>query len=163
MASETEILIEKTPEIVSGNYTMLRNRALCMKKVNPNVKLLAMLCDPVKRFISHAKHTRGGSNATVRDQATVKYVREQVKWLMLDQHKSYLLKEKIKPNSTHLLRPNATEFAYGPFKKARVTSNSTQPSFMSDTLKGSWVAPFTLHAIWKLPSTIIAIYRSFWD
>ena len=115
-------MIEKTPEIVSGNYSMLHNRALCMKKTNPKVKLLAMLCDPVKRFISHAKHTRSwNQTATERDLATVKYVQSGVKQLMLNQHKSYLLKEAIEPNSTHLLRPSAADFAYGPFKKALVT------------------------------------------
>ena len=101
---------------------MLHNRALCMKKTNPKVKLLAMLCDPVKRFISHAKHTRSwNQTATERDLATVKYVRSGVKQLILNQHKSYLVKKEIEPNSTHLLRPNATDFAYGPFKKALVT------------------------------------------
>ena len=58
-ATVDQVLIEKTPEIVSGNWSQLIKRAKCMKKTNPEVKLLVMLCDPVKRFVSHAKHWTG--------------------------------------------------------------------------------------------------------
>ena len=82
-AAENEILFEKTPQIISGNYSQLLGRAKCMKKINPKVKILAMICDPTKRFISHAKHVLGYSpNSTARDLKTVKLVQNDVKWML---------------------------------------------------------------------------------
>ena len=94
-ASRDEVLIEKTPQIISGNYSQLLGRAKCMKKINPNVKILVMICDPVKRFISHSKHEAGyNKNPTARDLKTVNMVKADVKWML-----------KRNDNMTHLTQP----------------------------------------------------------
>ena len=49
-ASRKEILIEKSPEYLSGGPDILAYRARRMKTVNPDVKILVFLCDPVKRY-----------------------------------------------------------------------------------------------------------------
>ena len=106
LAAEDEILFEKTPQIISGNYSQLLGRAKCMKKINPKVKILAMICDPTKRFISHAKHVLGfNPNSTARDLKTVKLVQDDVKWML-----------KKGGNKLHLSKPSATDFANAPFK-----------------------------------------------
>ena len=71
MASPDEILIEKTPHIMNRGYDLLKYRAELMKKTIKGVKLLVMLCDPVKRFISMEKHhTPKDWEPTPRDQLT---------------------------------------------------------------------------------------------
>jgi len=108
-ASNDEVLIEKTPQIISGNYSQLLGRAKCIKKINPNVKILAMICDPVKRFISHAKHVIGyNANATARDVKTVTMVKNDVKWML-----------QRNGDMTHLTSPTAVKFAESPFKTER--------------------------------------------
>ena len=70
-ADINEILIEKTPEIINGGYEMLKQRAQTMKKTMKGVKLLVMLCDPVKRFISLEKHhTSPSYSPQQRDEIT---------------------------------------------------------------------------------------------
>ena len=56
MASEDEILIEKTSHIINRGYDLLKYRAELMKETMKGVKVLVMLCDPVKPFISMEKH-----------------------------------------------------------------------------------------------------------
>ena len=71
MASSDEILIEKTPHIINRGYDKLKARAELMKKTMKDVKILVMLCDPVKRFISLEKHhTPVNWSATTRDKLT---------------------------------------------------------------------------------------------
>ena len=71
MASQDEILIEKTPHIMNRSYNLLKYRAKLIKKTIKGVKLLVMLCDPVKRFISLEKHyTPKDWEPTPRDQLT---------------------------------------------------------------------------------------------
>ena len=71
MASPDEILIEKTPHIINRGYGKLKARAELMKKTMKDVKILVMLCDPVKRFISLEKHhTPVNWSATTRDKLT---------------------------------------------------------------------------------------------
>ena len=71
MASPDEILIEKTPHIISRGYEKLKYRAELMKKTMKDVKILVMLCDPIKRFISLEKHhTSPKLSATERDEQT---------------------------------------------------------------------------------------------
>ena len=71
MASQDEILIEKTPHIMNRGYDLLKYRAELIKKTIKGVKLLVMLCDPVKRFISMEKHhTPKDWEPTPRDQLT---------------------------------------------------------------------------------------------
>ena len=42
-----------------------------------------MICDPTKRFISHAKHVLGyNPNSTARDLKTVRVVQNDVKWML---------------------------------------------------------------------------------
>jgi hypothetical protein len=55
-AAKDETLIEKTPNYSRGNRKSLRKRANIIKKTIPKSKLLVVLCDPVKRYISHQKH-----------------------------------------------------------------------------------------------------------
>ena len=70
-ADINEILIEKTPEIINGGYEMLKQRAQTMKETMKGVKLLVMLCDPVKRFISLEKHhTSPSYSPQQRDEIT---------------------------------------------------------------------------------------------
>jgi len=71
MASPDEILIEKTPHIISRGYQKLKIRAETMKKTMGDIKILVMLCDPIKRFISLEKHhTKAKYSPTERDQQT---------------------------------------------------------------------------------------------
>ena len=42
-ADQNEILIEKTPEIMNGNYKQLKQRAVIMKSIMPHVKFLGMI------------------------------------------------------------------------------------------------------------------------
>ena len=42
-ADENEILIEKTPEIMNGNYKQLKQRAIIMKSIMPHVKFLGTI------------------------------------------------------------------------------------------------------------------------
>ena len=71
MASEDEILIEKTPHVISRGYEKLKIRAELMKKKMKDVKILVMLCDPIKRFISLEKHhTSTKLSPTERDELT---------------------------------------------------------------------------------------------
>ena len=76
MASPDEILIEKTPHIINRGYDKLKARAKLMKKTMKGVKILVMLCDPVKRFISLEKHhTPVNWSATTRDKLTgIEYI-----------------------------------------------------------------------------------------
>ena len=70
-ADINEILIEKTPEIINGGYEVLKDRAHTMKETMKGVKLLVMLCDPVKRFISLEKHhTSPSYSPQKRDEIT---------------------------------------------------------------------------------------------
>ena len=71
MASPDEILIEKTPHIISRGYQKLKLRAQLMKKTMGDIKILVMLCDPIKRFISLEKHhTSAKLSPTARDELT---------------------------------------------------------------------------------------------
>ena len=45
-ADQNEILIEKTPEIMNGNYRQLKQRAIIMKSVMPHVKFLGTILIP---------------------------------------------------------------------------------------------------------------------
>ena len=69
MASLDEFLIVKTPHIVNRGYKKLKYRAKLMKKTMKGVKILVMLCDPIKRFISWEKHfTSPDLSPTRRDE-----------------------------------------------------------------------------------------------
>jgi len=71
MASPDEILIEKTPHIINRGYKKLKARAELMKKTIKDVKVLVMLCDPIKRFISLEKHhTPVSWKSSTRDTLT---------------------------------------------------------------------------------------------
>ena len=71
MASSDEVLIEKTPHIINRGYKKLKYRAQMINKTIKGVKVLVMLCDPVKRFISLEKHhTPPTWSATKRDEQT---------------------------------------------------------------------------------------------
>ena len=71
MASPDEILIEKTPHIIKRGYNLLKYRAELIKETISGVKLIVMLCDPVKRFISMEKHhTPKNWPPTPRDKLT---------------------------------------------------------------------------------------------
>ena len=48
-ADQNEILIEKTPEIMNGNYRQLKQRAIIMKSVMPHVKFLGTILIPDTR------------------------------------------------------------------------------------------------------------------
>ena len=53
LAADDEILIEKSPQYSGGGSTEVRlNRAKAMKALNPNVKIIGIACDPVKRAYS---------------------------------------------------------------------------------------------------------------
>lgn len=54
-ASIDEILIEKTPDYVLGNYVTLKFMADEMKTTISNLKLIVVLCDPALRAFSHIK------------------------------------------------------------------------------------------------------------
>ena len=49
-------MIEKTPDYVFGDQTVLKTRAQKMKEKMPNLKLIVLLCDPAKRSFSQIKH-----------------------------------------------------------------------------------------------------------
>lgn len=56
LAAKDEILIEKSPQYSGGGSTEVRlARAKAMKAVNPDVKLIGIACDPVKRAYSQLK------------------------------------------------------------------------------------------------------------
>merc|ERR1712210_445875 len=53
LAAKNEILIEKSPQYSGGGSNEVRlARAKAMKAINPNVKLIGIACDPVKRAYS---------------------------------------------------------------------------------------------------------------
>ena len=54
--ADDEILIEKTPDIVHGDINSITGKAINMKEIVPNVKLLVFICDPVKRLFSNIVH-----------------------------------------------------------------------------------------------------------
>ena len=71
-ARSDQVLIEKTPHIINGNYADLKKRAQCMRHMMPDVKIMFHVCDPVKRFISHAKHlSYVNMTPTERDKSTI--------------------------------------------------------------------------------------------
>ena len=55
-ASVDEILIEKTASYIRGNYSVLHQRAINIKRLVPDAKIVVVICDPIKRFISHFRH-----------------------------------------------------------------------------------------------------------
>ena len=56
LAAKNEILIEKSPQYSGGGSNEVRlARAKAMKAINPNVKLIGIACDPVKRAYSQLK------------------------------------------------------------------------------------------------------------
>jgi len=54
-AADDELLIEKSPQYAGGKDYIRKKRALAMKIINPNVKLVAIVCDPVKRAYSQLR------------------------------------------------------------------------------------------------------------
>ena len=53
LAADDEILIEKSPQYSGGGSTEVRiKRAKAMKALNPEVKIIGIACDPVKRAYS---------------------------------------------------------------------------------------------------------------
>ncbi|CAG5113511.1 Oidioi.mRNA.OKI2018_I69.chr2.g7615.t1.cds [Oikopleura dioica] len=57
-AADDELLIEKSPQYAGGKDYIRKKRALAMKIINPNVKLVAIVCDPVKRAYSQLRLKR---------------------------------------------------------------------------------------------------------
>jgi len=56
LATSDEILIEKSPQYSGGGSNEVRlERAKAMKAINPNIKLIGIACDPVKRAYSQLK------------------------------------------------------------------------------------------------------------
>ena len=55
-AADDELLIEKSPQYAGGKDYIRKKRALAMKIINPNVKLVAIVCDPVKRAYSQLRY-----------------------------------------------------------------------------------------------------------
>ena len=51
-ASRDEYLIEKSPQYAGGRYSALVSRALAMKILNPNLKIIVYNCDPIKQMYS---------------------------------------------------------------------------------------------------------------
>ena len=49
-AAVDEILIEKSPQYLYGTVEKLRHRAQRMIQMNPDLKILIFVCDPVKRY-----------------------------------------------------------------------------------------------------------------
>ena len=49
------MLIEKSPTYVKGGGGALYKKAQLMKRTIPDLKILAFLCDPIKRLYSHIK------------------------------------------------------------------------------------------------------------
>jgi|ERR1712130_507877 len=52
LAADDELLIEKSPQYAGGSEDIRRLRARAMKIINPNLKLLAVVCDPIRRAFS---------------------------------------------------------------------------------------------------------------
>lgn len=78
-AAPDQTLVEKTPQIVDGNYETVKKRAECIKHIMPNVKILFHLCDPTKRFVSHANHRFSAKLPSLdRDELLVKRVQNAV-------------------------------------------------------------------------------------
>ena len=74
-ATLEEVLIEKSPPYAQGDTRSLLEKAHLMQKKIPNVKIIAFVCDPIKRLYSHVKmhyeneHKRQkfwGLNATIQ-------------------------------------------------------------------------------------------------
>jgi len=55
MASSSDILIEKSPQYAGGSVSLRLKRAKAMKAINPNMKLIAFVCDPSRRAYSQLK------------------------------------------------------------------------------------------------------------
>jgi hypothetical protein len=91
-AAKSEILIEKTPNYVKGNTTTLTRTAKNMKTTIPKLKLLVVLCDPVKRYISHQKHMLVGYSKTAlspheADLKLIENVERDVKRLKINDYR----------------------------------------------------------------------------
>ena len=112
MASPDEILIEKTPHIMNRGYDKLKARAELMKKTMKGVKVLAMLCDPIKRFISLEKHhTPVNWSATTRDKLTVSHIKKHIKSFMNYNKQKGITGTMTRPTAgemTHHKMPNIT-------------------------------------------------------
>ena len=74
-ATLEEVLIEKSPPYAQGDTRSLLEKAHLMQKKIPNVKIIAFVCDPIKRLYSHIKmhyenehkrHKFWGLNATIQ-------------------------------------------------------------------------------------------------
>ena len=92
---------------MKGNLKTLTDRAKFMKKTIPNLKILVIVCDPAKRYISHQKHMLVGYRATALplDKAEIKLVanvQRDVKKLVADK-----------------FRPSAADYT----KKSKITRN----------------------------------------
>ena len=68
-----------------------------------------MLCDPVKRFISHVKHKTHVKNVTKRDLQTIKNTREDIRRHLSSQPDGF--------DKTILTYPSAQDFAKGDLNK----------------------------------------------
>ena len=68
-----------------------------------------MLCDPVKRFISHVKHRTHVGNVTRRDLQTIKNAKEDISRHLNSQPDGY--------NKSMLVYPTAQDFAKGDLNK----------------------------------------------
>ena len=55
LAADDELLIEKSPQYAGGSEDIRRLRAKAMKIINPNLKLLAVVCDPIRRAFSQLR------------------------------------------------------------------------------------------------------------
>ena len=64
-----------------------------------------MLCDPVKRYISHVKHMTGGSDVTQRDLNTIKNAKKQIERHLSSQPDDF--------DKSKLIYPTAEDFAQG--------------------------------------------------
>ena len=56
MAADDEFLIEKSPPYSLGENEVLVKRAKRMKKMNPDLKVFIIICDPISRIYSHITH-----------------------------------------------------------------------------------------------------------
>ena len=54
-AASDEILIEKSPQYAGGTEHLRTMRAKAMKIINPDIKLIALICDPIKRAFSQLR------------------------------------------------------------------------------------------------------------
>ena len=68
-----------------------------------------MLCDPVKRFISHVKHKTNVKDVTKRDLQTIKNTREDIRRHLSSQPDGF--------DKTILTYPSAQDFAKGDLNK----------------------------------------------